>query len=112
MKRFIYLYPMNTFFILWTACFLEIITYIFRFGFNMHSRNMQKRFKFPLRIHHMYLGLILVIPGFFYGSALFPDFILGGPSITLIDIGLAIALSDVFHHFAILPLFHQQMDFP
>ena len=103
---------MNIPFILWTACFLEILTYIFRFGFDFHSRSIQKKAHLPLRVHHMYLGLVLLVPGYFYTASLFPDFILGGSAITLLDIGITIALSDMFHHFAVLPFFHQKIDFP
>ena len=103
---------MNLPFILWTACFLEILTYIFRFGFDFHSRSLQKRFQFPLRVHHMYIGFLLIVLGIFYPPILFPDFILNGTAITLLDLGITIALSDMFHHFAILPLFHQKVDFP
>ena len=103
---------MNIPFILWTACFIELTTYIFRFGFNIHSKTIQEKFNFPLRIHHMYLGFFLILLGFFFPIALFPDFILNGTAITLLDLGLAIILSDMIHHFFILPLFHQKIDFP
>ncbi|HIJ04536.1 MAG: hypothetical protein QT08_C0008G0004 [archaeon GW2011_AR17] len=103
---------MNIPFIIWIACFIELITYILRFGFNVHSKTMQQKFNFPMRVHHMYLGILLVIPGFFFPITLFPDFILNGVAITFLDIGLAIMLSDMIHHFSILPLFHQKIDFP
>lgn len=60
----------------------------------------------------MYVGILLAIAGYFYSLAVFPDFILGGTTITLLDLGVTIALSDVIHHFSILPLFHQKVDFP
>lgn len=103
---------MNIPFILWTACFIEILTYIFRFGFDFHSRSIQRKFKFPVRVHHMYIGFLLVLPGFVYSQTLFPDFILNGPGITFFDIGLTLVLSDMLHHFSVLPLFHQKIDFP
>ena len=103
---------MNGAFIIWTACFFELLTYILRFGFDFHSKSIQKKAHLPWRIHHMYIGFLVVVPGLTYNAALFPDLILGGAAITLLDIGLAIALSDIIHHFAILPLFHQKMDFP
>lgn len=112
MKKFKYLFPMNWPFILWTACFLEIITYIFRFGLDIHSKSIQKKARLPFRVHHMYIGALIAVPGFFYTTTLFPDFILGGTGITLLDIGITIALSDMFHHFSVLPLFHQKIDFP
>ena len=103
---------MNLPFILWTACFLEILTYIFRFGFDFHSRRIQQKLKLPFRIHHMYIGILMAILGYFYFFPLLPDFILNGTAITLLDLGLTIALSDMIHHFVILPLFHQKIDFP
>ena len=103
---------MNLPFILWIACFLEIITYILRFGFDFHSRKIQHKYNLPIRIHHMYLGFIIIILGFFWTRTLFPDFILGNAAITILDLGMSIALSDILHHFVILPLFHQGIDFP
>ena len=103
---------MNLPFIIWIACFIEIITYIFRFGFGFHSRSIQKKLKFPVRVHHMYIGIIIAIIGAFYSIILFPDFILNGSAITLLDLGITLALSDILHHFSVLPLFHQKIDFP
>ncbi|MDP3728425.1 MAG: hypothetical protein Q8R18_03135 [bacterium] len=103
---------MNIPFILWAALFIELITYIFRFGFNIHSKTIQQKFKFPVRVHHMYIGLFLVVTGFFFPITLFSDFILNGSAITLLDLGLTITISDIIHHFTVLPLFHQKVDFP
>ncbi len=103
---------MNLGFIIWTACFFELVTYTLRFGFDFHSKSIQKKIHLPMRIHHMYIGLLLVVPGVTNNFTLFPDMILGGAAITLLDVALAIALSDMLHHFGILPLFHQKMDFP
>lgn len=103
---------MNLPFILWTACFIEIVTYIFRFGFDFHSKSIQKKFQFPVRVHHMYIGFVLMVLGIFYNAPLFSDFILNGTAITLLDVGITIALSDIIHHFSVLPLFHQKIDFP
>ncbi len=60
----------------------------------------------------MYIGIIIAIIGAFYSITLFPDFILNGSAITLLDLGITLALSDILHHFSVLPLFHQKIDFP
>lgn len=103
---------MNIPFILWTACVLEFVTYILRSELGIHSKSVQKTLKLPIRVHHMYIGLFLVIPGYFYTTPLFPDPFLGGTAITLLDLGVTIAFSDILHHFGILPLFEHEIDFP
>ena len=63
---------MNIPFILGMACFLELITYILRFGFDFHSKSIQKKAHFPVRIHHMYLGFFLILLGLFFKQTIFP----------------------------------------
>jgi len=103
---------MNGLFVLWATILLEIITDILRFGFNIHSKTIQEKCNLPFRIHHMYIGGIVIIIGLFFPQQLFPDIFLQGSAITILDLGLTIALSDMIHHFGILPLFHKKMDFP
>ncbi|MBI5797313.1 hypothetical protein HZA98_00225 [Candidatus Woesearchaeota archaeon] len=103
---------MNTAFIFWIAAAIEVLTYIFRFGFDFHSRSIQHKLHLPLRVHHMYIGILTVLVSFFFNPSLIQDFLFGGAAITLFDIGIAITLSDMYHHFIILPLFHQKVDFP
>ncbi len=105
---------MNWEFIIGFAIFIELISCILRFEFDLHSKSIQKKFKFPVRIHHMYLGILIALIGIFlppsvsaYSSAIFPVIV---PTIT--ELGIAIALSDVAHHFVVLPAFHKKIDFP
>jgi len=93
------------------AIVIEIMTYILRFGYDLHSRTIQKKFKFPVRVHHMYVGAFFAGVGPFYSPQIFQYVHFYGP-VYLLDIGLAILLSDVIHHFIVLPAFHQKIDFP
>ncbi len=53
------------------------------------------------RIHHGYIGiLILIVAHFFYTSK------------TLTMIGAALLLSDILHHFVVLPLWIGRTEFP
>ena len=107
---------MNWVFIISFAIVLEIFTSYLRFGFDFHSKSIQKKCKLPIRVHHMYIGILITIFGIFYSPPVLANtgsFLLGtAVSVSLLEVGLAIALSDVFHHFVVLPAFHKEMDFP
>ena len=101
-------------FIVGFAILLEVFTNIFRFGFDMHARSVQKKLRLPIRVHHMYVGLLIALIGTYYSPEFYTTlgtFVFGAVP-TLVDLGLAIFLSDVFHHFVVLPAFHRQIDFP
>ena len=110
---------MNWWFIIGVAVVIELVTFILRFGFHLKSRRWQKDIHLPWRIHHLYIGLFVAFIGLLYTQPVLASPALASlgnswipASFALLDIGLAIALSDVMHHFFVLPYFHQDRDFP
>ena len=103
-------------FIIGFAILIEVFTNVFRFGFDLHSKSIQHKLKLPVRIHHMYVGLLIAVIGLVYTPVAYASvgtFVFGAALVpSVVELGLAIALSDVFHHFIILPAFHKKMDFP
>lgn len=97
----------NMLFVLGGAILIEIITLIIRFGFGLTSKNVQHKMGFPVRVHHMYIGLAVMFTGVYWS---FP-FLFIVP-ITLLEIGFAVFLSDVIHHFIMMPVLHKDIDFP
>jgi len=75
---------------------LEIITCIGRFGLKMRARD----WKWPVRIHHGYVGLVLVLLWLVI------------PQEWLLIIGLSLVVSDAIHHFVVLPLTVKSTEFP
>ncbi len=75
---------------------LEIITCIGRFGFKMRARD----WKMPVRIHHGYVGLALMVAWFFLRVDL------------LMIIGASLLISDAVHHFVVLWLIVGRTEFP
>jgi hypothetical protein len=97
------------------AIFFEVLTTFLRFGFNLESRRLQiKEMHFPFRVHHMYFGLGFMFLGAFWSPPILNDIAVFTTVFTLgfLEIGLALILSDLFHHFVILPAFHKKRDFP
>jgi hypothetical protein len=71
---------------------IELLTVLLRFGMKLQARKFQG--KWPLRIHHGYVGILFLIFGFL------PEF------------STALILSDVMHHFVVLPLTIRRTEFP
>jgi uncharacterized membrane protein (DUF485 family) len=97
------------------AIFFEVITTFLRFGLKLESRRLQlKKMHFPFRVHHMYLALIFLFLAPFYEPAFLATLssYTYGLSIGFLEIGIGLILSDLFHHFVMLPSFHKAMDFP
>ncbi len=87
---------------------IEAITVLFRFGFRIQATRSPAfiaRFTFGIRIHHGYLGIILLI------VSLIPTLPVYLPNMLLI-LGSSLLLSDLIHHFVVLwwitgdPQFH------
>ena len=87
---------------------IEAITALLRFGFGIQATQSTvfiANFTFGLRIHHGYLGIILLLIAF---TPVFPFHVKN----ILIIIGSSLLLSDLIHHFIILwlimgdPQFH------
>ena len=82
--------------ILVVAFFIEIITLFGRFFFRLSSKEIYtsliKKFglKFFVHFHHSFFGLVFSLVSFHYGLVFWFNF------------GLAMVLSDLFHHFIIL----------
>jgi len=84
----------------WTAGF-ELITCIGRFGFGLRSKGWAERcrpYTLGLRVHHAYFAV-----------PVFPVALLASPEPwlqrTLVAAALGLVLSDLLHHFVVLPLF-------
>ncbi|MAE49638.1 hypothetical protein CMI48_02305 [Candidatus Pacearchaeota archaeon] len=82
--------------ILIIAFFIEAITIFGRFFFKLSSKRIYikliKRFefKFFIHFHHLFFGLILSLVSFHYGF------------VFLFNLGFAMVLSDLVHHFVVL----------
>jgi len=82
-----------------TAAF-ELFTCLGRFLFGLRSREIApryKRFTLGVRIHHGYVGAAAVPPVFIVGMDVFSQILVGAVAAGLI-------LSDLVHHFVVLPL--------
>jgi len=69
--------------------FFEIITVLLRLGFKLESKVVQEEF---IRIHHGYIGMVFLLMSFVF------------PINALWIIGWALILSDLVHHYTVLPL--------
>jgi hypothetical protein len=80
---------------------IEFFTIIARILFGSMKEKYKKiKFQYKLRIHHGYLGIILVLIHLFYPIELF--FIAG----------LSLLFSDAIHHFFVLPVWVGKTEFP
>lgn len=84
----------------------EFLTCVGRFGLGFRSREIAPRYKkftFGIRIHHGYVGAAVLPPGLLAE---------GSPLVQLALLGLAggLILSDLLHHFVVLPLLTGQFD--
>lgn len=80
-----------------TALF-EAVTCLFRFGLGMQSTRdtgTVGAWTFGLRIHHGYVGVVMVAVAFAFPAG-------GWLRAWLLRIGLALVLSDLAHHFLVL----------
>lgn len=78
---------------------IEIITILARIFFGSAKKNYKKS-KFKIRIHHGYVGLIFILVYFLIKIEI------------LFILGLALLISDIIHHFIILPLWIRRTEFP
>ena len=67
----------------------EVITVLLRLGLKMESKVVQEEF---IRIHHGYIGMFLLLASFVF------------PINALWIVGWALILSDLVHHYTVLPL--------
>ena len=78
---------------------IELITLLFRYGFSLdattHTQAMGA-FTFGIRIHHLYLGILLLI--------VYPFMKKLNKTLRtyFLAFGLSLVLSDAIHHFAVL----------
>ncbi|BBM87203.1 hypothetical protein [Candidatus Uabimicrobium amorphum] len=78
---------------------VEAITCLFRFGFNMASSKDTKfiaKITFGIRIHHGYIGVLLLLWAFFIRRKKNNLFYL------LVISGICLVFSDLIHHFLVL----------
>lgn len=84
--------------IFWTIV-IEALTILFRYGFNMEStrdtRDLISPFTFGIRIHHGYIGLLILISGKFF---LKQKHLAYWAEIA----GFSLFFSDLIHHFIVL----------
>ncbi len=79
------------------AIIIEVITCIFRFGFELDSTRdtaFLSKFTFGIRIHHGYIGIVLLAAGLIIKEKTLRN--------TLIIFGIGLFVSDMLHHFAVL----------
>lgn len=76
---------------------IEVVTSLFRFGFGLESTRdtaLISGLTFGYRIHHGYLGVVMVITSLMASRSGLRSF--------LLVVGAALALSDLVHHFLVL----------
>ena len=94
--------------ILISLMIIEVITLVFRFGFNRRSRDfysnsLNRRWgKYKFHWHHLFLGLVIVPLSLMF-SGMFEKF--------MFNLGLGIVFSDLVHHFIILNIFVGESEF-
>ena len=94
--------------ILISLMIIEVITLIFRFGFNKRSRDIysnslkRKWGNYKFHWHHLFLGIV-IIPISLIFSGMFEKF--------LFNLGLGVALSDLVHHFIVLNILVGESEF-
>ena len=84
--------------ILGLTIIIELITIFLRFGLNMKTSiktaAVVGKWTFGIRIHHGYIGILLIIMAIFFPAPFVSKWLL----IT----GMSLFLSDVVHHFLVL----------
>lgn len=78
---------------------IEIITIIAR-KLKLNSYKIQKDLGLKVHIHHMYIGIALLIINFFFQKE------------RIFIIGISLIISDLIHHFIVLPLWIKKTAFP
>jgi hypothetical protein len=97
---------MNALWCLLLTVAFELLACLFHFGLGMRSTRDTRWLRtltFGLRIHHGYLGLLLVVLAFIWRSRSWRRWFL--------IVGTALVLSDLAHHFLVLWPITGQSDF-
>ncbi|WP_372369127.1 hypothetical protein [Candidatus Uabimicrobium sp. HlEnr_7] len=84
---------------IYLTIFIELITCLFRFGFNMASSQNTKfiaNITFGIRIHHGYIGILFLIYALVIHRQKSQIYYL------FLVIGLSLLFSDLVHHFLVL----------
>ncbi len=79
------------------AVAMELVTCFFRFGMNLRSTHdiaWIARFTFGIRIHHGYVGVLMIVLGLTLMNGVVRTW--------AVRIGTALVLSDLIHHFLVL----------
>ncbi|MHC4247964.1 MAG: hypothetical protein ACYS9X_02435 [Planctomycetota bacterium] len=91
--------PLTTLFVAgWLTLAAELVTVFLRFGLGLKSGKPGSRLgrlTLGLRIHHGYVGAALLAGSALFGSA-------SAAGTVLFFAGIALALSDIIHHFLVL----------
>ncbi len=80
------------------AVVIELITMAFRFGLDLQSTRdttFVSKLTFGLRIHHGYVGVVMILVALWISAR-------SGPRNLLYVVGIALIVSDLLHHFAVL----------
>ncbi|MHC5058653.1 MAG: hypothetical protein ACYTKD_28680 [Planctomycetota bacterium] len=107
--------PLTTLFVAgWLTLAVELVTVFLRFGLGLKSGKPGSRLgrlTLGLRIHHGYVGAALLVASTPFGPA-------SAAGTVLFFAGIALALSDIVHHFLVLwpltgaPEFHLRYPVP
>ena len=76
---------------------MELVTCFFRFGMKLrstHDTAWLARFTLGIRIHHGYIGVLMVVVALMLAHGVFRTW--------LVRVGAALVLSDLVHHFLVL----------
>jgi len=85
--------------ILITALAIEILTVLGR-SFLGSVKNFYKKHSLRIRIHHGYVGIILILANLYFKND------------NLLIAGTSLLISDAIHHFIVLPLWVGKTEFP
>lgn len=97
MKYFPSRFQNNLFWIFALGILLEILTSFFRFYYHIQSTRdtaFIAKYTFHLRIHHGYIGILLILIAYFLKNLRTSDI--------LYRVGGAFLFSDLIHHFIVL----------
>ena len=78
---------------------LEVTTIIGRLFFGS-IKNVYKKYKLKIRIHHGYIGLVLILVNLYFKNN------------HLLIASASLFLSDAIHHFIVLPIWMRRTEFP
>ncbi|MBL7051406.1 hypothetical protein ISS04_04595 [Candidatus Woesearchaeota archaeon] len=98
----------NWIFVIVLIVLIEGFSILFRFKFGWRSKHLKQKLKISPKMHHMFFGFAFLVFGWYYRFTIIN---LWGP-VSLFDLGIALTVSDMIHHFIVLKLIKGDTEFP